>query len=34
MQFLPFCDSQAMGLLHDFERSVYATLGTRQASGG
>jgi CubicO group peptidase (beta-lactamase class C family) len=25
MQFLPFCDREAMGLLHDFERSVYAT---------
>ena len=24
MQFLPFCDREAMGLLHDFERSVYA----------
>ncbi len=27
MQFLPFCDSEAMGLLHDFERSVYAVAG-------
>jgi methyl acetate hydrolase len=26
MQFLPFCDKEAMGLLHDFERSVYATV--------
>jgi CubicO group peptidase (beta-lactamase class C family) len=25
MQFLPFCDREAMGLLHDFERGVYAT---------
>jgi CubicO group peptidase (beta-lactamase class C family) len=24
MQFYPFCDKEAMGLLHDFERSVYA----------
>jgi methyl acetate hydrolase len=29
MQFLPFCDPEAMGLLHDFERSVYATLAAR-----
>jgi CubicO group peptidase (beta-lactamase class C family) len=26
MQFLPFCDTEAMGLLHDFERAVYAAL--------
>ena len=26
MQFLPFCDEEAIGLLHDFERSVYASL--------
>ncbi|HLH42148.1 MAG TPA: serine hydrolase domain-containing protein [Bryobacteraceae bacterium] len=26
MQFLPFCDSQAVGLLRDFERAVYANL--------
>ena len=25
MQFLPFCDPQAVGLLGDFERAVYAT---------
>ena len=24
MQFLPFCDTEAMGLLRDFERAVYA----------
>ena len=24
MQFLPFCDPQAVGLLADFERAVYA----------
>ena len=24
MQFLPFCDAQAVGLLRDFERAVYA----------
>jgi CubicO group peptidase (beta-lactamase class C family) len=24
MQFLPFCDAQAMGLLRDFERAVYS----------
>ena len=24
MQFLPFCDREAIGLLHDFERAVYA----------
>ena len=23
MQYLPFCDSEAMGLLHDFELGVY-----------
>ena len=26
MQFLPFCDPQAMGLLRDFERALYAAL--------
>ena len=26
MQFLPFCDPEAMGMLRDFERAVYATL--------
>ena len=26
MQFLPFCDPQAVGLLSDFERAVYASL--------
>ena len=26
MQFLPFCDEEAIGLLRDFERSVYASL--------
>jgi methyl acetate hydrolase len=26
MQFLPFCDTEAIGLLHDFERAVYAAL--------
>jgi methyl acetate hydrolase len=26
MQFLPFCDPQAVGLLSDFERAVYATV--------
>ncbi len=26
MQFLPFCDPQAVGLLGDFERAVYAQL--------
>ena len=26
MQFLPFCDAAAIGLLRDFERSVYASL--------
>jgi len=26
MQFLPFCDAEAMGMLRDFERAVYATL--------
>jgi methyl acetate hydrolase len=25
MQFLPFCDSEAMGLLREFERGVYAS---------
>jgi methyl acetate hydrolase len=25
MQFLPFCDTEAVGLLSDFERAVYAT---------
>jgi CubicO group peptidase (beta-lactamase class C family) len=25
MQFLPFCDSEAVGLLRDFERGVYAS---------
>ena len=27
MQFLPFCDAQAIGLLRDYERALYATLG-------
>ena len=27
MQFLPFVDEQAVGLLHDFEQVVYARLG-------
>jgi CubicO group peptidase (beta-lactamase class C family) len=26
MQFLPFVDQEAVGLLNDFERSVYASL--------
>ena len=26
MQFLPFCDTEAIGALGDFERAVYATL--------
>jgi methyl acetate hydrolase len=26
MQFYPFCDREAMGLLRDFEQSVYATV--------
>ena len=26
MQFLPFCDAAAVGVLRDFERSVYSTL--------
>ena len=26
MQFLPFVDPEAMGLLGDFERAVYSTL--------
>lgn len=26
MQFLPFCDPQAMGVLSDFERALYAAL--------
>jgi CubicO group peptidase (beta-lactamase class C family) len=26
MQFLPFCDSEAIGLLRDFERAVYGAL--------
>ena len=26
MQFLPFCDAAALGVLRDFERAVYATL--------
>ena len=26
MQFLPFCDRHAIGVLQDFERAVYATL--------
>jgi CubicO group peptidase (beta-lactamase class C family) len=26
MQFLPFCDQQAIGVLQDFERAVYSTL--------
>jgi hypothetical protein len=25
MQFLPFCDPRAVGVLADFERAVYAT---------
>jgi CubicO group peptidase (beta-lactamase class C family) len=29
MQFYPFCDREAMGLLDDFERSVYATAPRR-----
>ena len=27
MQFLPFCDAEAIGLLRDFEKALYATLG-------
>jgi CubicO group peptidase (beta-lactamase class C family) len=27
MQFLPFVDKEAVGLLNDFERAVYASLG-------
>ena len=30
MQFLPFCDREAMGLLRDFERGVYATAAIRR----
>ncbi len=30
MQFLPFCDPQAMGLLRDFERAVYSSPVTRR----
>ena len=26
MQFLPFCDPEAVGLRRDFERAVYANL--------
>jgi hypothetical protein len=26
MQFFPFVDSQAVGMLHDFEQAAYATL--------
>ena len=26
MQFLPFCDDAAMGMMGDFERSVYSHL--------
>jgi CubicO group peptidase (beta-lactamase class C family) len=26
MQFLPFCDTEAMGVLRDFERAVYGSL--------
>lgn len=26
MQFLPFCDAEAMGLLRDFERTVYSSI--------
>ena len=26
MQFLPFCDAHAIGVLQDFERAVYSTL--------
>ncbi len=29
MQFLPFCDPEAMGVLRDFERAVYASLPAR-----
>ncbi len=29
MQFLPFCDRDAMGVLHEFERAVYANLPAR-----
>jgi methyl acetate hydrolase len=29
MQFLPFCDREAMGMLCEFERAVYATLPLR-----
>ena len=27
MQFLPFVDPEGVGMLHDFERAVYASLG-------
>ena len=26
MQLLPFCDTEAMGVLREFERAVYASL--------
>ena len=26
MQYVPFCDKEAVGLLHDFEQSVYRNL--------
>jgi methyl acetate hydrolase len=29
MQFLPFCDAEAVAVLRDFERAVYATLAQR-----
>ena len=27
MQLLPFCDTEAMGLLREFERAVYGNAG-------
>lgn len=33
MQFLPFCDPQAMGLLRDFERAVYSSMTLSAKSG-
>jgi CubicO group peptidase (beta-lactamase class C family) len=33
MQFLPFCDPQAMGLLRDFERAVYSSMTPSARSG-
>ena len=32
MQFLPFCDKQAIGVLRDFERAVYSTLKGRETT--